>query len=73
MLRIRDRGINPDYVMRAKGPKLLTTHHTNNKAKLLTLMDELNEKEQRVVVDLAAALLRARANGQEDPPEGERK
>lgn len=61
LLALRDRGINPDYVMRGKGPKFIDhVERHMNKQTILGLMDEMDENEQQTVIDVAAAIVRKR-------------
>jgi transcriptional regulator with XRE-family HTH domain len=59
LLRIRDRGINPDYVMSGKGPRF-TDHVEHHVAKqtILSFMDQMDADERQTVIAVAAAIVR---------------
>lgn len=75
LLKIRDRGINPDYVMRGKGPRFIDHVERHlNKQTILGMMDELDEDEQKAVIDVAAAIIKRKpGTSPQEPFKGQKK
>lgn len=70
MQRMRERyGVNPDYIMRAKGPKLLDDIERKLKAETLwSMIGELDEGEQEMVEDVVKGIIRRKkASSPNDP------
>lgn len=80
LMRIRDWGINPDYLMRNKGPMFIDQVERHlNKQTILGLMDEMDEDEQQSVINVAAAIVRKKPGPgsaadpfKTKPPKGEK-
>lgn len=64
LLKLRDRGINPDYIMRGKGSKFTEKIERNiNKLAILEMMDRMDDDEQQTVIDVAEKMIRHKQNG----------
>jgi len=74
LLRMRDAGINPDYVMRGRGNKLL--HEIERQAEfqaMITMIEELTEANRRAVLEVVRALQRTQLRGPTSEPYGVRR
>lgn len=77
LLRMRDEGINPDYIMRGRGPKLLEAIERKlENETLMSMIDELDAAGRQAVLTMVKALRRnsGKPSGNDpfgfDPPEG---
>lgn len=75
LLRMRDAGINPDYIMRGKGPKLLEDIEKKLRADTLySMFQEVDVEQQAVIEDMLRGMIRRKKGSspndpfKEDPP-----
>ncbi len=71
LLRMRDVGINPDYIMRGKGPKFLSPEEieqTLRKQTLWSMLDELDADETGVVEDVVKGIIRRKKGSSPNDP-----
>lgn len=75
LLRMRDAGINPDYIMRGKGPKLLGDIEKKLRADtLFSMLQEIDAEQQAVIEDMLRGMIRRKKGSspndpfKEDPP-----
>jgi transcriptional regulator with XRE-family HTH domain len=67
LLKLRDRGINPDYIMRGKGSKFTEKIERNiNKLTILEMMDRMDDDEQQTVIDVAEKMIRHKRDGEKE-------
>lgn len=69
-MAIRNRGINPDYIMYGKGPKLAAEaiEHRLERQTLMGMIEELDDEECRSVASVVKLIIR-RKQGAETPPD----
>lgn len=69
LLRLRDLGINPDFIMRGKGPKLLEDIEKKLKTDtLMSMIGELDESEADMVADVVKGIIRRKGGGSPNDP-----
>jgi len=75
LLKMRDVGINPDYIMRGKGQKLIEDIEKKLKIDTLnSMLDELDESETDMVSDVVRGIIRRKSGSslndpfKQDPP-----
>lgn len=76
LLRMRDLGINPDYIMHGKGPKLLQDIETKLEVEtLMSMLAEVDKEQRETVADMLRGMIRRKKGSspndpfKADPPE----
>jgi transcriptional regulator with XRE-family HTH domain len=69
LLKMRDKGLNPDYIMRAKGPRLLDDIEQRLKDDtLFSMIGEMTAEQKDMLSDVARGIIRRKKQPSPNDP-----